>query len=105
MTIRGFGMGFLGRNPFNKEAIEQLQEEWSRITDSEKLTNTPYICANLRSCTACGRCIAACPEQAIGKVGAFWHKHIIFINAENCIGCKKCIRVCPHGVFSENIIN
>ena len=102
MTIRGLRMRFLGRNPFNKEVIE---EKWSKMTDRKKLISTPYICVNLRSCTACGRCIAACPKHVIGKVGALWHKHIVIKNAESCIGCKKCIRACPHGVFNENTIN
>ncbi len=37
MTTRGFGMGFFGRNPFDKEARKQFREEWSKMTDSEKL--------------------------------------------------------------------
>jgi len=37
MNTRGFGMGFFGRNPFDKEASKQFKEEWSKMTDSEKL--------------------------------------------------------------------
>ncbi|MCL1937471.1 MAG: 4Fe-4S binding protein [Candidatus Azobacteroides sp.] len=66
---------------------------------------TPYIWANTRLCTACGKCIAACPEHVIGKVEFLWHRHIIIQHAENCIGCKKCIRTCPRGVFSETMSN
>ena len=62
---------------------------------------TPYIWANPRSCTACGKCIVACPKQVIGKVGFLWHKHIVIKNAESCTGCKKCVQVCPRGVFFE----
>ena len=74
-------------------------------TEFNKLNKirTPYIWANPRLCTACGICIATCPEQVIGKVGFLWHKHIVIENAENCTGCKRCIRVCPHGVFSEEM--
>lgn len=37
MTTRGFGMGFFGRNPFDKDARQKFKEEWSKMTDSEKL--------------------------------------------------------------------
>ncbi len=37
MTTRGFGMGFFGRDPFNKEAKIKFKEEWSKMTDAEKL--------------------------------------------------------------------
>ncbi|MBN8859498.1 MAG: hypothetical protein J0H29_13975 [Sphingobacteriales bacterium] len=37
MTARDFGMGFLGRSPFDKEAGKQFREKWSTMTDSEKL--------------------------------------------------------------------
>lgn len=37
MTTRGFGMGFFGRSPFDKEAHKQFKEKWSKMTDSEKL--------------------------------------------------------------------
>lgn len=36
MTTRGFGMG-LGRNPFDKDARQQFKEEWSKMSNSEKL--------------------------------------------------------------------
>lgn len=64
---------------------------------------TPYVWANPRKCKACDKCIAACPEQVIGKVGFLWHKHILFRGQEKCSGCKKCIKVCPYGVFSEEM--
>ncbi len=37
MTTKGFGMGFFGRNPFDKEARIKMKEQWSQMTDSEKL--------------------------------------------------------------------
>ena len=37
MMTRGFGMGFFGRTHFDKDARKQFQEEWSKMTDSEKL--------------------------------------------------------------------
>ncbi|MDR2948058.1 MAG: hypothetical protein LBV71_02505 [Prevotella sp.] len=37
MITRDFGMGFSGRNPFDKDARKNFKEEWSKMTDSEKL--------------------------------------------------------------------
>lgn len=37
MTTRGFGMGFFGRNPFDKNARKKFQEDWAKMSDSEKL--------------------------------------------------------------------
>ncbi|MDR3327212.1 MAG: 4Fe-4S dicluster domain-containing protein [Prevotellaceae bacterium] len=64
---------------------------------------TAYVWANTQNCTACWKCIDACPKKVIGKVGFLWHKHIIIKNVENCIGCKTCIKTCSQGVFSEKM--
>ena len=37
MTTKGFEMGFFGRNPFGTDARKKFQEEWSKMSDSEKL--------------------------------------------------------------------
>lgn len=37
MTTRDFGMGFFGRNPFGKDMRKKFKEEWSKMTDNEKL--------------------------------------------------------------------
>ncbi|NDW17740.1 hypothetical protein D0T53_02270 [Dysgonomonas sp. 216] len=37
MMTRGFGMGFFGRNPFDKDARIKFKEEWNKMSDSEKL--------------------------------------------------------------------
>lgn len=37
MMTKGIGMGFFGRIPFDREAKKKFQEEWSKMTDSEKL--------------------------------------------------------------------
>lgn len=37
MRTRGFGMGFFGGNPFDKDARKEFKESWSKMTDSEKL--------------------------------------------------------------------
>lgn len=37
MTTRDFGMRFFGRHHFDKDARKKFQDEWSKMTDSEKL--------------------------------------------------------------------
>lgn len=37
MITRHFGMGFFGGHHFDKDARKKFKEEWSKMTDSEKL--------------------------------------------------------------------
>ena len=37
MITKGFNMGFFGRGFFNSEARNKFREEWSKMTDSEKI--------------------------------------------------------------------
>ena len=37
MRTRGFGMGFFGGSPFDKDARKEFKESWSKMTDNEKL--------------------------------------------------------------------
>lgn len=64
---------------------------------------TDYIWANLRNCTACWRCLRACPKGVIGRKAFLWHRHIYIKDADSCIGCNKCLKVCPSGVFSQTL--
>ncbi|MDR3226164.1 MAG: 4Fe-4S binding protein [Prevotellaceae bacterium] len=70
-------------------------------TDKLRKIHTKHVWIDPRKCVACWKCVDACPEHVIGKVGFLWHKHIIIKNPERCIGCKKCIKTCPHEVFHE----
>ncbi|MDE6305779.1 MAG: 4Fe-4S binding protein [Muribaculaceae bacterium] len=54
-----------------------------------------------RRCTACWKCVEACPQQAIKKVSFLWHKHAI-PTYRNCIGCNVCVKACLHGCFRRN---
>jgi 2-oxoglutarate ferredoxin oxidoreductase subunit delta len=75
----------------------------NRIKEKMNRIRTPYIWANPRKCSACWKCVETCPKQVIGRVGFFWHRHIVFRYASDCTGCKKCFQACRQGVFSKRI--
>lgn len=73
-----------------------------RRTFSEKMT-TPYIALNVRQCTACWKCTKACPQNVIGKINFFFHKHAVIQNSDACTGCLKCFSVCEsHAILKIN---
>jgi len=47
-------------------------------------------------CTACGACLATCPERAL--VRAPLRPGLL---ASLCTGCLACIEVCPRDAISE----
>lgn len=48
-------------------------------------------------CTACKKCIAVCPEDAISLVDGK-----AFINSQKCVGCGRCYNTCPSGAISRS---
>lgn len=48
-------------------------------------------------CTACGKCVPVCPENAIQLVD----DHAI-VNPVSCIGCGICVPVCPEAAIDLN---
>jgi uncharacterized Fe-S center protein len=45
-------------------------------------------------CASCGRCVSACPEEAIELVG---DPPMPRVDAERCIGCGECEAICATG--------
>ena len=55
-------------------------------------------------CSGCGRCVDACPVEAIGLVSANnpqhqWMRKAVLAPAR-CLGCGICVRVCKSGALS-----
>jgi ferredoxin len=58
---------------------------------------------DLAQCNGCGKCVAACPVEAMTLVSANDpHKPLrkqARLNEEICLGCGVCVRTCaPHGL-------
>ena len=47
-------------------------------------------------CTACGMCLATCPERALVRAPA----RPIVVD-ELCTGCLACIEICPRDAVAE----
>lgn len=50
-------------------------------------------------CTACGRCVAACPPHVLWleseRPQGWGRKRAMLHDADGCTGCAKCHAVCP----------
>ncbi len=57
-----------------------------------------------RRCSGCGKCVSACPVEAVSLVSAHDvnepKKKKSRVNEELCLGCGICARVCPSGGIS-----
>lgn len=60
---------------------------------------TVHVQANPRACEACGRCVEACRNEALGLVRVLFHSHVHVDHPERCRGCLRCVRACPQGAI------
>ena len=58
-----------------------------------------FFYINNRLCTDCGRCIDACPTEAVHVVG-----DTRYINYDKCTSCGGCIRVCNVGAITVETV-
>ncbi len=56
------------------------------------------------TCSGCGKCVSACPIQAMSLVSANDPKsktrRTARVDEEICLGCGVCVRACPNGSLS-----
>ena len=69
-----------------------LRCEWCSNPESMRLS--PEIIARDIKCIRCGKCVEACPQQAITLV-----EDNRIIQWEKCNYCMKCAEVCPSGAI------
>ena len=54
----------------------------------------PQLMTYAAKCTACGRCVAACPQKAV-SIGTLHDKPCAITDRELCVECGACVDVCP----------
>lgn len=64
-------------------------------------SRTNYIEFDSGKCTACWRCIEACPKSVIGKINILIHKHAKIDRPEECKGCLICVKICKSFAFNK----
>jgi len=56
------------------------------------------------ACSGCGKCVEACPVEALGLVTANDPRRpkrkVARLNSELCLGCAVCVAACPQGCIS-----
>ena len=56
------------------------------------------------ACSGCGKCVEACPVEALGLVTANDPRRpkrkVARLNRELCLGCAVCVAACPSGLVS-----
>lgn len=62
-------------------------------------THTAFVRLNSYGCTACWKCIEACPEKVIDKSFLYAgdtviHEQVLLYNANACTGCMQCAQAC-----------
>ncbi len=59
-----------------------------------------YIQLDPGKCKACWACIENCPQNALGKIEFFTHRHTRIKNPAKCTGCLKCASICKFNSIS-----
>ena len=56
---------------------------------------TPQLMTYGTKCTGCGRCLSACPKNAISIGPDKNGKMIAITDRARCVNCGKCVDICP----------
>lgn len=65
---------------------------------------TLFVALDRSRCKACWRCVAACPESAIGKVEMGSHRHAVIVGGDRCTGCGACVKACTSQALATRAV-
>jgi pyruvate formate lyase activating enzyme len=63
-------------------------------SNPESQCASPQLFYSRSRCLLCGRCVGACPEQALSL-----QADAVAIDRTSCVPCDECSRVCPSGAM------
>lgn len=81
-------------DPDLEESGSRMEERGSPIQGT-RVHGAPRAVVRSRICTGCGRCLRACPSEAIGR-----SQGRVSIDPALCSACGKCVDACPRGAIS-----
>jgi ferredoxin len=55
---------------------------------------------NIKRCSGCGRCVAACPERLFTLEVAGYRKFAALKEPQRCTRCLQCLAACPIGALA-----
>ncbi len=70
----------------------------SRLGYENSVVSSSYLARiDAESCRGCGRCVAACPIEALALQAAGDERRLPVVDPERCLGCGVCVLACRTG--------
>jgi len=64
---------------------------------------TKHIQCNSSNCVACWKCVSVCPNEVLGKIDFFFHRHAKIVKPDKCTGCMNCVKVCKEQALTPMV--
>jgi NADPH-dependent glutamate synthase beta subunit-like oxidoreductase len=83
------------RSAQSRRPVEERMRDFSEVhagLDAKQATYEAKRCLSCGNCFECDQCYAACPEQAIAKLGPGLRYRYLY---DRCTGCAVCFDTCP----------
>ncbi|ADQ80841.1 hypothetical protein Palpr_2711 [Paludibacter propionicigenes WB4] len=72
---------------------------------NRKKPSTAHIQLSIDACTACWKCVEACPNEVLDKsflyiADTLIDMHAFVYDANKCAGCLRCVQACKFDAIS-----